>query len=86
MPPGGSTDAAVKAVSPERGRSEAESLDSAAASPTMETVMSRTHRARQRFHLFLRRFAALTRAIRCRMTRPYRSASSVSARLPTKSS
>ena len=45
MPPGGSTDAAVKAASPEWGRSEAESLDSAAVSPTMETVMSRTHRA-----------------------------------------
>jgi len=45
MPPCGSADATVKAASPEWGRSEAESLDSAAASPTMETVMSRTHRA-----------------------------------------
>jgi len=37
----GSADAAVKAASPERGRSEAESLDSAAASPRIENVMGR---------------------------------------------
>src|SRR5579864_2318813 len=45
MPPSGSADVAVKAASPERGRSEAKSLDSAAASPTMETVMARTNPA-----------------------------------------
>ena len=43
--PRGSADATVKAASPERGRSEAESLDSAAASPKMKAVMSRTPRA-----------------------------------------
>lgn len=40
MPPWGSADVPVKAGSPEWGRSEAESLDRAEASPTIESVMA----------------------------------------------